>query len=230
MNKSDNVVLLIDDDQRIRRFIRVGLQMSGYTVLEAENGIEGLKYAKSNKPDLVILDIVLPDIHGREVLGALRSSSSTPVIILSVVSNDEEKVQFLEAGADDYVVKPFGMPELVARCEAALRRHFKTAVNNHIIVAGGRLSINLANHAVDIDTKAIKLTRKEYDLLAVLASHLGLAVSYEHLIEKIWPEGGRDHLRDLRYLARNLREKIELDPKNPRLVVTELGVGYRLSP
>jgi two-component system, OmpR family, KDP operon response regulator KdpE len=229
MNKSDNVVLLIEDDPRIRRFIRVGLQMSGYIVLETENGIEGLKSAKSNRPDLIILDIVLPDLHGQEVLDELRSSSNIPVIILSVISNEDEKVKFLRAGADDYVVKPLGMPELLARCAAALRRHFKTAANNHIVVAG-KLSINLVTHSVDLDTKAIKLTRKEYDLLAVLASHLGLAVSYEHLIEKIWPEGGRDHLRDLRYLARNLREKIELDPKNPRLVVTELGVGYRLSP
>jgi two-component system KDP operon response regulator KdpE len=229
MNKSDNVVLLIEDDPRIRRFVRAGLQMSGYTVLEAENGIQGLKSAKSNKPDLIILDIVLPDLHGHEVLDELRSSSNIPVIILSVISNEEEKVKCLSAGADDYVVKPFGMPELLARCGAALRRHFKTAVNNHIVVAG-KLSINLVTHSVDLDTKVIKLTRKEYDLLAVLALHLGLAVSCEHLIEKIWPEAGRDHLRDLRNLVRNLREKIELDPKNPRLVVTELGVGYRLSP
>src|ERR1700730_17827536 len=136
MSRSTNLVLLIEDESKIRRFLRAGLEIHGFSVLEAENAADGLKAATFSAPDLIILDLALPDLHGTEVLERLRSWSNVPVIVLSVVSSEEEKVRLLQAGADDYVVKPFGMAELLARAEAALRRYFKTATENPVVVAG----------------------------------------------------------------------------------------------
>src|SRR5580692_11585504 len=142
MNKPANVVLLIEDEPKIRRFLRAGFEIHGFSVLEAENAAEGLKAATFSAPDLIILDLALPDLHGAEILERLRSWSNIPVIILSVVSNEEEKVRLLQAGADDYVVKPFGMAELLARSDAALRRYFTSATENPV-VAAGPLSVDL---------------------------------------------------------------------------------------
>src|ERR1039458_929390 len=156
MNKPSNVVLMIDDEPKIRRFLRAGFELQGYSVIEAENGADGLKAATFSAPDLVILDLGLPDLHGREVLERLRSWSNVPVIILSVVSNEDEKVRLLKAGADDYVVKPFGMAELLARAEAALRRYFKTATESPIVVAGA-LSVDLVGRTVSLNQNLIRL-------------------------------------------------------------------------
>src|ERR1700758_5527388 len=134
MNKPANVVLLVDDEPKIRRFLRAGFELNGFFVLEAENATDALKLATFSPPDLVILDLALPDLHGSEVLERLRSWSNVPVIILSVASNEDEKVRLLQAGADDYVVKPFGMAELLARSDAALRRYFKSATENPVVV------------------------------------------------------------------------------------------------
>jgi two-component system, OmpR family, KDP operon response regulator KdpE len=227
MTKSANVVLLIEDDPKIGRFIRAGLELSGYGVHEARGAFEGLRLATSSPPDLIILDSVLPDLTGDEVLERIRSWSNVPIIILSVISGEEEKVRLLKAGADDYVVKPFGMAELLARCEAALRRSFKTATESHIVTAGS-LSVDLAAQTVTLDEKAVDLTRKEYRLLHLLAMNVGLVVTHDLLIEKIWPNASRDNIQYLRLLVRNLRQKIEPDPNGPRLIITESGVGYRL--
>jgi two-component system, OmpR family, KDP operon response regulator KdpE len=227
MNKPSNVVLLIDDEPKIRRFLRAGFELHGFYVLEAENGAEGLKAATFNAPDLVILDLALPDLHGTEVLERLRSWSNVPLIVLSVVSDEDEKVRLLQAGADDYVVKPFGMAELLARSEAALRRYFKTATENPIIAAGP-LSVDLVGRTVSLNDKQIRLTRKEYRLLHVLATHVGLVVTHDQLLKEIWSGNQRDNIQYLRILVRKLRQKIETDPNHPRLLVTESGVGYRL--
>jgi two-component system KDP operon response regulator KdpE len=227
MSKPSNVVLLIEDEPKIRRFLRAGFEIHGFSVLEAESAADGLKTATFNAPDLVILDLALPDLHGMEVLERLRSWSNVPVIILSVVSNEEEKVRLLQAGADDYVVKPFGMAELLARSEAALRRYFKSATENPIVVAGP-LSIDLVSRTVSVDETQIRLTRKEYRLLHILATHIGLVVTHDHLLKEIWSGNQRDNIQYLRILVRKLRQKIESDPNNPRLLVTESGVGYRL--
>ena len=227
MTKSANVVLLIEDDPKIGRFIRAGLELSGYDVREARSGFEALRLATSSPPDLVILDAVLPDLHGDDVLERIRSWSNVPVIILSVISSEEEKVRLLKAGADDYVVKPFGMAELLARCEAALRRSFKTATESHIVQVGP-LTVDLAAQTATLGDDVVDLTRKEYRLLHLLAMNAGLVVSHDHLIEKIWPNASRDNIQYLRLLVRNLRQKIEPDPNGPRLIVTESGVGYRL--
>src|ERR1700681_2289600 len=159
MNKPSNVVLLIEDEPKIRRFLRAGFEIHGFSVLEAESAADGLKTATFNSPDLIVLDLALPDLHGTEVLERLRSWSNVPVIILSVVSNENEKVRLLQSGADDYVVKPFGMADLLARSEAALRRYFKSATENPVVVAGP-LSIDLVSRTVSVDNTQIRLTRK----------------------------------------------------------------------
>jgi two-component system, OmpR family, KDP operon response regulator KdpE len=227
MNKPSNVVLLIEDEPKIRRFLHAGFEIHGFSVIEAENAAEGLKAATFNAPDIVILDLALPDLHGTEVLERLRSWSNVPVIILSVVSDEDEKVRLLQAGADDYVVKPFGMAELLARSEAALRRYFKSATENPVVTAGP-LSIDLVARTVSLNKSQIRLTRKEYRLLHILATHVGLVVTHDHLLKEIWSGNQRDNIQYLRILVRKLRQKIETDPNHPRLLMTESGVGYRL--
>jgi two-component system, OmpR family, KDP operon response regulator KdpE len=227
MNKPANVVLLIDDEPKIRRFLRAGFELNGFSVLEAENAAEALKMATFTTPDLIVLDLNLPDLHGAEVLDRLRSWSNVPIIVLSVISAEEEKVRLLQSGADDYVVKPFGMAELLARSEAALRRYFKTATENPVVVAGP-LSIDLVSRLVMLDKDPVRLTRKEYRLLHVLAVHVGLVVTHDQLLKEIWTGNQRDNIQYLRILVRKLRQKIEADPNHPRLLITESGVGYRL--
>ena len=227
MNRPTNLVLLIEDEPKIRRFLRAGFEINGFFILEAENAADGLKAATFSAPDLIILDLALPDLHGTEVLERLRSWSNVPVIVLSVVSSEDEKVRLLQAGADDYVVKPFGMAELLARSEAALRRYFKSATENPVVTAGA-LSIDLVGRTVSLNKNQIRLTRKEYRLLHVLATHVGLVVTHDQLLKQIWSGNQRDNIQYLRILVRKLRQKIETDPNDPRLLVTESGVGYRL--
>src|SRR6201997_79798 len=227
MSKPTNVVLLIDDEPKIRRFLRAGFELHGFSVIEAESAADGLKAATFNAPDLIVLDLALPDLRGTEVLDRLRSWSNVPVISLSVVSGEDEKVRLLQAGADDYVVKPFGMAELLARSEAALRRYFKSATENPVVTAGP-LSIDLVGRTVSLNKSQIRLTRKEYRLLHILATHVGLVVTHDQLLKDIWSGNQRDNIQYLRILVRKLRQKIETDPNHPRLLVTESGVGYRL--
>ena len=228
MSKSTNLVLLIDDEAKIRRFLRSGFELhGGFTVQEAENAADGLRAATFNAPDLIILDLALPDRRGSEVLEMIRSWSNVPIIVLSVESNQEEKVRLLELGADDYVVKPFGIAELIARSQAALRRYFKSASENPVVTAGP-LSIDLVNRAVLLNNGQIKLTRKQYRLLHVLATHVGLVVTHDKLLEEIWSGSVRKNIQYLRILVRDLRQIIEADPDHPRLLITESGVGYRL--
>src|SRR6476620_5109880 len=227
MSKPTNVVLLIEDEPKIRRFLRAGFEINGFSVLEAESAADGLKAATFSTPDLIILDLALPDLHGSDVLERLRSWSNVPVIILSVVSNEDEKVRLLQAGADDSVVKPFGMAELLARSEAALRRYFKSATEDPVVLAGP-LSIDLVSRTVSLHNIPIKLTRKEYRLLHILATHVGLVVTHDHLLKEIWSGNQRDNIQYLRILVRKLRQKIETDPNDPHLLVPESGVGYRL--
>jgi two-component system, OmpR family, KDP operon response regulator KdpE len=224
---ANNVVLLVDDEPKIRRFLRAGFEMKDFTVLEAENAAAALRTAASTSPDLIILDLSLPDLHGLEVVERLRSSSSVPIIVLSVSASKDEMVRLLEAGADDYLVKPFSMPELIARSQATLRRHFKVATRNPIVIAGS-LKVDLVSRKVELDHNEIDLTKNEYHLLHILASHAGLVVPYDLLLREIWPDNQRFTLQYLRVLIRQLRQKIEANPDQPRLVMNELGVGYRL--
>ncbi len=221
-------VLVIDDEAQIRRFLRAGYELHGFSVLEAENAAVGLRAATMNTPDLIVLDLNLPDLEGSEVLERIRSWSNVPVIVLSIQSDEREKVRLLRQGADDYVVKPFGMSELLARSEAALRRHLRST-NREPVVRAGPLSIDLVSRAVTLSGKRAQLTRKEYALLHGLATHVGLVVTQQQLIRDIW--GGRaGNIQYLRILVRKLRQKIEVDPTRPSLIISESGVGYRLDP
>jgi two-component system KDP operon response regulator KdpE len=219
-------VLVIDDEAQIRRFLRAGFELHGYTVLEAENAAAGLKAATMSPVDLIILDLNLPDLEGSEVLERVRSWSNVPMIVLSIYSDEQEKVRLLRLGADDYVVKPFGIAELLARSEAALRRHLRST-NRDPVVRAGPLSIDLVSRMVTLQGNRVQLTRKEYTLLHALAAHVGLVVTHQQLIKEIW--GGHDgNIQYLRILVRKLRQKVEIDPMHPTLIVSESGVGYRL--
>jgi len=221
-----NTILVIDDEPQIRRFVSAGLQLHGYAVREAINGAAGLEAIEYARPDLVILDIGLPDMSGIEVLQTMRSWSNAPVIVLSVEVDEEQKVRLLKDGADDYITKPFGIAELAARCEAALRRYHKAA-DKAPVVRIGPITFDPAARVVTLDGKQISLTRKEFQLLRALASHLGLVVTHDQLMKDIWGDSAPD-TQYLRTLVRQLRQKLEIDPSQPKLLVSESGVGYRL--
>jgi len=227
MRKAANKVLVIDDEPQIRRFVSAGLELYGYSVSEAESGSAGLNAVAHIRPDLIILDLGLPDMGGVEVLSTVRSWSNVPVIVLSIQVDEEQKVHLLRSGADDYMIKPFGIAELAARCEAALRRYHK-AVDKDPVVRTGPLSIDLVTRAVTLDGRHITLTRKEYRLLHLLASHLGLVMTHNQLIKDIWGSTSPDNVQYLRTLVRKLRQKLEVDPSQPKLLISESGVGYRL--
>ena len=228
MSETPASVLVVDDEIQIRRFLRTGFELDGFQVHEAETGAEALRTATLQPSDLVILDLGLPDMDGADVLERLRSWSSVPLIVLSVRGGESEKVRLLELGADDYVVKPFGMAELLARAHAAMRRQVR-ATSGEPVVRAGPLSIDLAARFVTINGERVILTPKEYRLLQILAQHAGNVVTHQFLLKEIW---GSPHIHDTHYLrifVRKLRQKIEADPTQPRILMTELGIGYRLA-
>lgn len=228
MNSPAPVVLVVDDEVQIRRFLRTGFELNGFTVIEAGSGAEAVRSASLQAVDLVIVDLALPDIDGASVIERIRAWSAVPIIVLSVRSNESEKVRLLELGADDYVVKPFGMAELLARVRAALRRQMR-ATSGEPQVKIGPLTIDLAARAALLNGQRLSLTPKEYRLLQVLAQHAGNVVTHQHLLREVW---GTVHVHDTHYLrifVRKLRQKIEPDPNAPRILMTELGVGYRLA-
>jgi two-component system KDP operon response regulator KdpE len=227
MHKAANTVLVIDHEQHIRRFIIAGLELYGYSVSEAENGVTGLNAVAQIRPDLIVLDPALSDMSGVEVLNTIRSWSNVPVIILSIRSDEEQKVHFLRGGADDYMTKPFGIGELAARCEAALRRYHKSS-DKDPVVRTGPLMVNLVSRAVTLDGRPVTLARQEYRLLHLLASNVGLVVTHDQLVADIWGDASPNCIRYLRTLMRKLRQKLEVDPSQPKLLISEAGVGYRL--
>jgi two-component system, OmpR family, KDP operon response regulator KdpE len=227
MPKAANAILIIDDEPQIRRFVKAGLELYGYSVSEAEDGSAGINAVAHSRPDLIILDLGLPDMSGAEILNTIRSWSNVPVIVLSVQVEEEQKVRLLRSGADDYVIKPFGIAELAARCEAALRRYHK-AVDKDPLVRTGPLTVDLVSRMVTLDGRQITLTRQEYRLLHLFASHLGLVMTHNQLIKEIWGNSSADNLQYLRTLVRRLRQKLEADPSQPKLLISESGVGYRL--
>ena len=227
MNEIPSRVLVVDDEIQIRRFLRTGFELDGFTVAEAETGAEALRRSTLRPADLVILDLGLPDMDGAEVLERLRAWSSVPLIVLSVRGSEAEKVRLLELGADDYVVKPFGMAELLARAHSAMRRQLRTA-HGEPVIKFGPLAIDFTARAVFVNDQRVALTPKEYRLLQILAQHSGNVVTHQFLLREIW---GNEHVDDTHYLrifVRKLRRKIEADPTQPRILLTELGVGYRL--
>jgi two-component system, OmpR family, KDP operon response regulator KdpE len=227
MRKTDNTILVIDDEPQIRRFVRAGLELHGYSVRLAVNGSTGLNAVAQGRPDLIILDLHLPDMSGAEVLTTIRSSSNVPIIVLSIQADEEQKVHLLRSGADDYLVKPFGIAELAARCEAALRRYHK-AIDKDSLVRTGPLTVDLVSRVVTLDGRYIALTRQEYRLVHLLASHLGSVITHNELMEDIWGNPSPNNVQYVRTLMRQLRQKLEVDPSQPKLLISESGVGYRL--
>jgi two-component system KDP operon response regulator KdpE len=228
MSEPSSTVLIVDDEIQIRRFLRTGFELNGFTVLEAAAGAEAIRTATLRPIDLVIVDLGLPDMDGAEVVERIRAWSSVPIIVLSVRAAEPQKVRLLELGADDYVVKPFGMAELMARVRVALRRQMRAASGEPKVTIGP-LTIDLSLRAVTLNGTRLALTPKEYRLLQVLAQHAGNVVTHQQLLKEVW---GTTHMHDTHYLrifVRKLRQKIEPHPDSPRILVTELGVGYRLA-
>lgn len=226
-NANAACILVIDDEPQIRKFLRISLNAGGYRVVEAGSGEEGLAQAALNRPDLVVLDLGLPDKDGQEVLRELREWSQVPVLVLSVRAAESEKVLALDGGANDYVTKPFGIQEFLARIRALLRQGHQ-GESQEAQVAVGPLLVDFAYRRVSLDGAEVALTRKEYAVLATLARHLGRVVTQQQLLKDIW---GPTHVEDTHYLrvvVGHLRQKLADDPANPRFIVTEAGVGYRL--
>ena len=221
-------VLVIDDEPQIRKFLRISLAAQGYQVSEAATGTEGLAQAALGQPDLVILDLGLPDRDGQEVLVELREWSAVPVLVLSVRADEREKVRALDAGANDYVTKPFGIQEFLARSRALLRQSPATATPQIAALDVGDLRVDFAYRRVTLAASEIALTRKEYAVLAALAHYPGRVVTQRQLLIDIWgPTHGQDS-HYLRIVIGHLRQKLADDPVAPRYIVTEPGVGYRL--
>lgn len=224
--KNVRTILVVDDEKQIRRFLRTGLSVHGYEVIEAESGAEALRQASTQSPDLVVLDLQLGDMDGLDVLQRIREWSSLPVLILSVRNREIEKVRALEKGADDYITKPFGIAEFIARVNALLRR-IPEAVAQPVFTVGD-LSIDVARRQVLLGGGEIRLSPKEYALLQYLARHAGKVVTHEQMLKEIWGDGHAEDAHYLRIFMRKLRQKVEKDPTQPRYIVTEVGVGYRL--
>lgn len=219
-------IVIIDDETAIRRMLRIALKSEGYDVTEAENGESGLSAIVRQQPDLVILDLGLPDMDGHELLNELRVWSTVPVIVLSVRSSDKEKVRALDSGAQDYVTKPFSVEELLARVRANVRDHIKS--DSPTILSDGRLHIDLGKRWVTLSDEKIELTPKEYAVLALLAKSPNCVITQTQLLQQIW---GPQHMEDshyLRIIVSHLRQKLGDDPAEPHYIRTEPGVGYRI--
>ncbi len=221
-------ILVIDDEPQIRRYLRVSLEAHDFRILEADSAREGLRIAALSKPDLIILDLGLPDMDGQAVIARLREWSSIPVIVLSVRADEADKIAALDAGADDYVTKPFGTGELLARIRAALR-HMVGATSGQPVFATGGLRVDLEKRLVSLHGAAVKLSPKEYDLLRLLVQHAGKVLTHQFILRQVWGQAHEHDVQYLRVFARQLRQKIEADPAQPQLLLTEPGVGYRLS-
>ena len=220
-------VLVIDDERAIRRFLKASLAVHGYTVIEAATGQDGLSAAAVSRPDLIILDLGLPDISGFEVTRRLREWSQIPIIILSVQDEETDKVAALDAGADDYLTKPFGVAELMARLRAALRRITQTT-DSQPVFSTGQLTVDLARRLVKVKDGEINLTPTEYDLLKLMVTYAGRVLTHQQIIREVWGLNYTEDLHLLRVNISNLRRKIEPDPTRPHYILTEPGVGYRL--
>jgi two-component system KDP operon response regulator KdpE len=220
------LVLVVDDEAQIRRFLQISLEAHGYRVHEARSGQEALAEAARLRPDVMILDLGLPDQDGLAVLRQLREWSRMPVVVLSVRDHDEDKVALLDAGADDYLTKPFSLGELLARLRAA-QRHTQPLPDTAVF-RSGPLAVDLARRAVTVGGQAVKLTSTEYALLRLFVQHAGKVLTHTQILREVWGPSYVEETHYLRVYLAHLRRKLEADPANPRLLITEPGVGYRL--
>ena len=222
-------VLIVDDEAQLVRALRASLEVRGYDVISASAGADGLRLASSSEPDIVILDLGLPDIDGTEVLKRIRTFSSVPVVVLTVREDQDQKIRILEAGADDYVTKPFAMEELVARMGAVLRRT-STAEQGASALTYGDIEIDLTRRLVRKDGNTVHLTPKEFGILEAMATNPGKLLTHRWLLARVWGPGYEDEVEYLRVFVAQLRKKLETDPSGPRWILTDPGVGYRWSP
>ena len=227
MSEGSAVILMVEDEAPIRRFLRTSLEAEGFRVVEAETVKRGLVEAASHKPDLVILDLGLPDGSGLDFLRALRAWSQLPVIVLSARSLEEDKVDALDAGADDYLTKPFGTGELLARVRAQLRRHALAGADAPAEVNFGPVKVDLARRLVSRAGEAVALTPVEYRLLTLLIQHAGKVLTHRQLLQEVWGPGYVERSHYVRIYIGYLRKKLETDPARPEHILTETGVGYR---
>ncbi|HWU41826.1 MAG TPA: response regulator [Bdellovibrio sp.] len=220
-------ILIIDDESSIRKLLRVSLEANQYQVEEAASGREGLQLVASTRPDLVLLDLGLPDLGGLEVLRELREWSKVPVIVLTVLDSDNDKINALDGGADDYVTKPFSVPELLVRMRVALR-HAAGVPQRNVEHTSGPLCVDIQGHTVLVDGEMLKLTATEFNILKVLIKHKGKVVTHRMILNEVWGPNSVEHTHYLRVYVGTLRKKLKTRDDIPELIVTEAGVGYRL--
>lgn len=222
---SNGRILIVDDEPQIRRALRTALSGHDYEVETAEDGVQGLVQIATWSPDVVVLDLVMPEQDGFSVLRETRTWSQVPIIVLSARGQEQDKIQALDLGADDYLTKPFSVQELLARIRAMMRR---TSGPSEQTISVGAITIDLVGHVVTRDGEEIHLTPTEFDLLRVLATNLGRVLTHRQLLERVWGGYAAENAQQLRVYIRYLRRKLEADPASPTLIVTEPGIGYRL--
>jgi DNA-binding response OmpR family regulator len=222
------LILVVDDESRMRRFMHMNLDLEGYRVIEAENGLEAVNRAREDLPDMVLLDVMMPEMDGFEALRLIRETSNVPIIMLTVKGEEEDRVRGLELGADDYVTKPFSPRELASRIKAVLRRsEMPTPAQESVIKVDDRLQIDFNRRQVIVDGEEVKLRPTEYRLLYHMVNNAGWTLPHETLLAKVWGHEYRDETHYLRLYITYLRQKIEKDPAHPEYILTERGLGYR---
>jgi two-component system, OmpR family, KDP operon response regulator KdpE len=226
MSEANTRILVVDDERAIRRLLNVTLTANSYQIYEAERGQAAIEAVMLHRPDLMILDLGLPDMDGVDVVHAVREWSQIPILVLSVRDQESQKIAALDAGADDYLTKPFGVGELMARLRVALRRTSGDALTP--VVTSGELEVDLTRRLVRLAGAEVQLTPTEYDLLRNLIQHVGRVLTHRQLLQAVWGKGYSDEMHLLRVNISNLRRKLEPEPSRPRYIITEPGVGYRL--
>ncbi len=228
MSATAETLLIVEDEAQIRKFVRISLEAQGYQVREARLGEEGLAMCVTAPPQLVILDLGLPDLDGMDFIRRLRAWSAIPILVLSVRASETEKIQALDAGANDYVTKPFGIGELMARVRVLLRKEERRSAPSAQFAFPG-LRVDLARREVEVDGVPVTLSRKEFALLSLLVASQGQVLTHDQILREVWGSGHQEDTHYLRVLVGNLRQKLGDDPMHPRFILTVQGVGYRLA-
>lgn len=228
MTESKPVILVVDDEAQIRKFLRISLTAHGYEVIEAPRGEDAVRKVATEAPALVVLDLGLPDLDGQEVIRRLREWSQVPILVLSVRAGETDKVEALETGANDYVTKPFGIAELIARVRVLLRSRPGGSDETVATFEAGGLQVDYASHRIKVDGEEARLTRKEFAILRLLCRHAGKVLTHQTILKEVWGPNSTKESHYLRVHIGHLRQKLKDDPNAPRFIWTEPGVGYRL--
>lgn len=228
MSDGSGTIVVIEDEAQIRKFLRISLEAQGYVVHEARLAADGLRLCTETQPNLLILDLGLPDMDGQQFIHAVRAWSQVPIVVLSVRGSETDKVQALDAGANDYVTKPFGIGELMARIRAVLRDSEQGEGDSPLFAADG-LAVDFAQRTVRVDDREIRLSRKEFELIRLLILSRGKVLTHQQILRQVWGDAQRDETHYLRVLVGQLRHKLGDEPTHPRFIVTVQGVGYRLA-